>query len=141
MNITLTLSHEGLIYELPANFIKSNRRSVGISVKPGGEIIIRAPRLMPSSTVLSYVKEKESWIVRTYLKQNQISPAPAREEKSRQTLALENVTVMQPRTTFRNELNIIIHLPGAIIPKLPFATQKRAGEVVRQTAHYHSVSV
>ena len=89
MNITLTLSHEGRIYDLPANFIKSNRRSVGINIKPGGEITVRAPRLMPVSMALSFVKEKEAWIVKTYLKQSQLSPAPAREEKSHQTLALE----------------------------------------------------
>ena len=89
MNITLTLSHEGRIYELPANFIKSNRRSVGINIKPGGEIIVRAPRLMPVPMALSFVKEKEAWIVKTYLKQSQLSPTPAREEKSHQTLALE----------------------------------------------------
>lgn len=89
MNITLTLSHEGHIYELPANFIKSNRRSVGINIKPGGEITIRTPYLMPVPIVLSYIKEKEAWIVKTYLKQSKFSPAPAPEEKSHQTLALE----------------------------------------------------
>lgn len=89
MNITLTLSHEGHIYELPANFIKSNRRSVGINIKPGGEITVRAPYLMPVPIVLSYIKEKEAWIVKTYLKQSKLSPAPAHEEKSHQTLALE----------------------------------------------------
>ena len=89
MNITLTLSHEGKIYKLPANLIKSNRRSVGINIKPGGEITIRAPYLMPNSMVLSFVKEKEAWIIKTYLKQSTITPAPAHEEKSHQTLALE----------------------------------------------------
>ena len=89
MNITLTLSHEGKIYKLPANFIKSNRRSVGINIKPGGEITVRAPRLMPVSMALSFVKEKEAWIIKTYLKQSTITPAPAHKEKSHQTLALE----------------------------------------------------
>ena len=89
MNITLTLSHEGSTYELPANLIKSNRRTVSIIVKPGGEIILRAPKRMPNPMILSFVNEKESWIVKTYLKQSQIRQAPAKEEKSHQTLALE----------------------------------------------------
>lgn len=89
MNIIMNLSYEGVIYELPANLIKSNRRSVCINIKPGGEITVRAPRLMPVPTVLSFVKEKEAWIVKTYLKQSKLTPVPAREEKSHQTLALE----------------------------------------------------
>ena len=72
MNITLTLSSDGFTYNLHATIIKSNRRSISITVKPGGEIIVRAPRLIPNSTILSFVREKESWIIKTYLKQNLI---------------------------------------------------------------------
>ncbi len=89
MNIILTVSSEGFTYKLPANLIKSNRRSVGITIKPGGEIIVRAPRLMPQSLILSYIRQKEAWIIKTYLKQSKIQPAPASEDKSSHTLALE----------------------------------------------------
>jgi len=89
MNITIPLTHEGIHYELTAKFIKSNRRSVGITVKPGGDIIVRAPRLMPVAAVMAFVRQKEEWIIKTYLKQSKIQPAPACEEKSSQTLALE----------------------------------------------------
>jgi len=89
MNITLTLSSDGFTYNLHATIIKSNRRSISITVKPGGEIIVRAPRLIPNSTILSFVREKESWIIKTYLKQIKLQPAPACEEKSSHTLALE----------------------------------------------------
>lgn len=89
MNITLSLSHEGFTYELPANLIKSNRRSVGIIVKPGGEIIVRAPKRMPNPMILSFIREKESWIVKNYLKQSKLPSAPDSEPKSPHTLALE----------------------------------------------------
>lgn len=89
MNITLTLTSDDLTHKLPATLIKSNRRSVGISIKPGGEIIIRAPRLMPNHIVMSFVQEKSSWIIKTHEKQSKIQPAPSMEEKSHQTLALE----------------------------------------------------
>ena len=89
MDITLTLHSGEAIYALPAKFIKSNRRSVGIAIKPGGEITVRAPRLMPQSVVMSFIREKEAWIIKTYLKQSQIQPVSATAEKSSQTLALE----------------------------------------------------
>ena len=89
MNITLSLYHEGFTYELPANLIKSNRRSVSIIVKPGGEIIVRAPKRMPNPMILSFIREKESWIVKNYLKQSKLPSAPDSEPKSPHTLALE----------------------------------------------------
>ena len=89
MNIILTLSVNGFTYKIPATLIKSNRRSVGIIVKPGGKIIIRAPKLMPNAMVLSYVQQKESWLVKTYEKQRNIPASIPMEEKSHQTLALE----------------------------------------------------
>lgn len=89
MNITLTLSADGFTHKLPATLIKSNRRSVGITVQPGGEIIIRAPRLMPNAMVLSFVQNKSAWILKAYENQRRIQPAIHTEEKSHQTLALE----------------------------------------------------
>lgn len=89
MNITLTFSSGETVYNLPAKLIKSNRRSVGIMIKPGGEITVRAPRLMPQSLIMSYIREKESWIIKTYLKQSKLRPVSVSEEKSAQTLALE----------------------------------------------------
>lgn len=89
MNITLSLSFEGFTYKLTATLIKSNRRSIGITVKPGGDIIIRAPRLMSNASIMSSIHEKESWIVKSYLKQQHIQPLETSVEKSSQTLALE----------------------------------------------------
>lgn len=89
MNMILTLTSNSFTHKLPATLVKSNRRSVGITIKPGGEIIIHAPRLMPNHIVMSYVQEKSSWIIKAYEKQSKIQPAPSMEEKSHQTLALE----------------------------------------------------
>ena len=89
MNTTLTLFYNGINYKLPATLIKSNRRSVGITVKPGGDIIIRAPRLMSNATIMALVREKEAWIIKSYLKQHELTAAPATAPKSPQTLALE----------------------------------------------------
>lgn len=89
MNITLALSNEGFTYNLPATLIKSNRRSLGITVNPGGEIIIRAPKFMTNTSIMSQLQEKSAWILKTYEKQRKIQPVTHAEEKSHQTLALE----------------------------------------------------
>lgn len=89
MNMTLTLTSDGFTHKLPATLIKSSRRSVGITIKPGGEIIIRAPKLMPNAIIMSFVQEKAAWILKTYEKQSNIRPSTPTKEKSHQTLALE----------------------------------------------------
>lgn len=89
MNITLTLSSDGFTHNLPATLIKSNRRSVGITIKPGGEIIIRAPRLMPNAMVMSFVQEKTAWILKTHEKQGKIQPVILSEQEEKQRNALE----------------------------------------------------
>ena len=56
MDIILNFSKNGNNISLPATLVRSKRKTVGISVQPGGEIIIRAPRLLPQTAVL-YIKK------------------------------------------------------------------------------------
>ena len=48
--------------------IRSNRRSLGLEVKPDGTIIVRAPRLMPKWQIQSFVEEHRTWIARQLAK-------------------------------------------------------------------------
>ncbi len=89
MDITLVLYSHGFEHKLPASLIKSNRRSVGITINPGGEIIIRAPKLMPDTLIMSYVQKKAAWIIDAYKNQKNILPSDNFTKKSPQTLALE----------------------------------------------------
>ena len=89
MNIILNFSKNGTDISLPAQLIRSNRRTVGISVKPGGNIIIRAPRLLPQTAVLSFVYQKTDWILSAYDNQKDRLPQDANAPKDAATLALE----------------------------------------------------
>ena len=74
---------------LPASIITSSRKTVGISIKPGGEIIIRAPRFLPKKVVLSYVYEKSDWIVSAWENQKDRTPRTNDQPKDAATAALE----------------------------------------------------
>ncbi len=124
MNITIPLTHEGIHYELTAKFIKSNRRSVGITVKPGGEIIVRAPRLMPVAAVMAFLRRKEEWIIKTYLKQSKIQPSPACEEKSSQTLALEKRYRDAAKDYIPKRVNYYHQFTGGTFQKITIRDQK-----------------
>lgn len=89
MDITLSFTENGNKISLPATLIRSNRRSVGITVKPGGEIVIRAPRLLSQTAILSFVYEKSSWILSAYENQKDAIPHEESKPKDAATLALE----------------------------------------------------
>ena len=89
MEIILTLQSEHTKYKLSASLVKSSRRSIGITIKPGGEIIIRAPRNLTNTAILSFVQEKADWILRTYEKQHSIQPPIRSSQEQKQIQALE----------------------------------------------------
>lgn len=89
MDITLTFTINKNHISLPAKIIRSKRKTVGISVKPGGEIIIRAPRLLPRAAILSFAYEKADWILSSYEKQKNRAVPPIDAPKDAATLALE----------------------------------------------------
>lgn len=89
MDIILNFSKNGNDISLPAQIIRSKRKTVGISVKPGGEIIIRAPRFLPQAAVLSFVYQKTDWILSAYANQKDRLPQDKDTPKDSATLALE----------------------------------------------------
>jgi len=89
MNIILNFSTTENHISLPAQIIRSKRKTVGISVKPGGEIIIRAPRFLPQATIMSFVYQKTDWILSAYNNQKDRQPQNEAAPKDIATLALE----------------------------------------------------
>jgi len=44
--------------------VRSDRKTIGIEVKPNGDVIVRAPRRAPSALIERFVDEKTAWIER-----------------------------------------------------------------------------
>jgi predicted metal-dependent hydrolase len=57
---TITLSGDEVGYDI----IRSTRRTLSLSVKQGGSLLIRAPWHLPSGTIMSFVISKEAWITK-----------------------------------------------------------------------------
>jgi len=89
MEISLTLQNDDKQIFLPAQILYSNRRSISITVNPGGQIIIRAPKAMPQTTIMSSIIGKSRWILSAYEKQKNTPPPPPDKPKDAATLALE----------------------------------------------------
>ncbi len=89
MDIILNFSHNGNEISLPATLLRSNRKTIGITINPGGGILIRAPYLLPKTSILSFVSKKANWILSAYEKQKQKEPPAPALPKDNATLALE----------------------------------------------------
>ena len=48
----------------PDLIIRTNRRSLSLSITQSGELIIRAPKKLDMDYIMNFVKEKEKWILR-----------------------------------------------------------------------------
>lgn len=48
----------------PDAIIKTNRRSISITISKVGEVIVHAPKRLPIEKIMSFVTEKEDWIKR-----------------------------------------------------------------------------
>lgn len=47
----------------PDYIIRTHRRSLCLTISKNGELIVRAPSRMNMNSILSYIKEKEPWII------------------------------------------------------------------------------
>ncbi len=124
MNITLTLSVDGFIHNLPASLIKSKRKSVGIAIKPGGQIIIRAPRFLSNSIIMSYVQEKALWILHTYEKQCKIQPTVLSTEEMHYIQALEKRYREAAKEYFPKRIEYYQQFTGGHYTKITIRDQK-----------------
>ncbi len=46
----------------PDCIIRTNRRSISLSISKAGEVVVRAPRKLPLERIFEFVNEKENWI-------------------------------------------------------------------------------
>lgn len=42
--------------------IRSKRRTLALELRPGGKVVVRAPRLLPRAVIDRFVAEREQWI-------------------------------------------------------------------------------
>ena len=75
--------------EVTYEVLRSRRKTIGLEVKPGGNVIVRAPAGMSSQRIKSFVEQKADWIYKAYNKQKDVPDISElkKEEKSDPRLA------------------------------------------------------
>ena len=83
--------------------IRCRRKSVGIRVTDGGEVIVRAPLRMPDAEIRRILESKRSWIEKTLEKVNSREQAPKLTAGEIEELADRAVKEIPPRVKARAE--------------------------------------
>ena len=73
--------------ELEYRLVRSSRKTVSIQITPGGEIVVRCPRLMSSWAVRSLVRSREDWIRQQLAKRKPAEAAQPLTEEEQRALA------------------------------------------------------
>lgn len=63
--------------EIPFQLHRSRRRTIGISVYPGGQVRVRAPRGADQQTIMEVLRKKESWLLRKITELTPVEPRRA----------------------------------------------------------------
>lgn len=66
--------------EIPYRLVRSSRRTVAIQIQPNGDLIVRAPRRMPTGAIDQFVASKRNWIEKHLPKQEALLPQFTEEE-------------------------------------------------------------
>ncbi len=56
--------------------VRTNRRTVGITVRPGGEVVVRAPRRMTLAEINAVVERHRDWLEKAVEKSKALPPPP-----------------------------------------------------------------
>lgn len=62
----------------PNLIVRTNRRSLSLTINKNGELIVRAPKRMDVDDILKFIKQKEQWIT---TKQNQVKSSLLKNKK------------------------------------------------------------
>lgn len=61
--------------------VRCDRKTVGITVKAGGAVQVRAPRRMPYADIVLAVQSKAEWIAKATEKMSAVRPEPTKEQQ------------------------------------------------------------
>ena len=69
MRNSFTIRDNGTIQTIDYTIVRSQRRSIGFEVRPGGKITVRIPMRASVNTVKEIIEDKKDWLYEMYLKQ------------------------------------------------------------------------
>ena len=77
------------VKDVEFEIIRSKRRTLAVEVKPGGEVLVRAPKKLSEKYIIDFVSNKYVWILKSIDRQKQ--------NKKAQTFSNEQITYLRQK--------------------------------------------
>ena len=71
MESTLRIKYQSAVYELTYRIVRSERKTLSVSIQPDCTITVRAPRSVSDSQIRRFLIEKQHWLITKYLETKQ----------------------------------------------------------------------
>ena len=71
MESTLRIKYQSAVYELTYRIVRSERKTLSVSIPPDCTITVRAPRSVSDSQIRRFLIEKQHWLITKYLEAKQ----------------------------------------------------------------------
>lgn len=71
MESTLRIKYQSAVYELTYQIVRSERKTLSVSIQPDCTITVRAPRSVSDSQIRRFLIEKQHWLITKYLEAKQ----------------------------------------------------------------------
>lgn len=71
MESTLRIKYQSAVYELTYRIVRSERKTLSVSIQPDCTITVRAPLSVSDSQIRRFLIEKQHWLITKYLEAKQ----------------------------------------------------------------------
>lgn len=110
--------------QIPYEIQRTRRKTYGISIKPGGTVIVRIPLRGTISFAKSMMEEKRDWIYQNYLKMKKIPKPVQQKDKSDYEKRLEAPYRMAAKSYIPRRVAYYADILGVTYGKISIRDQK-----------------
>lgn len=125
MESTLRIKYQSAVYELTYRIVRSERKTLSVSIQPDCTITVRAPRSVSDSQIRRFLIEKQHWLITKYLEAKQKQEAiPCSNLTDTQRAALTRRYIDAAKEYFPKRVAYFHQFTGGTYSRITIRDQK-----------------
>lgn len=125
MESTLRIKYQSAVYELTYRIVRSERKTLSVSIQPDCTITVRAPLSVSDSQIRRFLIEKQHWLITKYLEAKQKQEAiPCSDLTDTQRAALTRRYIDAAKEYFPKRVAYFHQFTGGTYSRITIRDQK-----------------
>lgn len=125
MESTLRIKYQSAVYELTYRIVRSERKTLSVSIQPDCTITVRSPRSVSDSQIRRFLIEKQHWLITKYLEAKQKQEAiPCSDLTDTQRAALTRRYIDAAKEYFPKRVAYFHQFTGGTYSRITIRDQK-----------------